>query len=142
MEAWRGKLAIFGKRIESYGKTGLFDHCLGVLPQNPASVFTEITLEEELYEALSYEPVQEKRRLAAVRDMIWEMQLDGWSVCIRMTCPAVRSSGWRLERYCFEIRSFCCWMSRPRGLTRILNENLREFCWSRRNREGRSYDQP
>ena len=74
---WRGKLAIFGKRIESYGKTGLFDHCLGVLPQNPASVFTEITLEEELYEALSYEPVSREEKLAAVRDMIWEMQLDG-----------------------------------------------------------------
>lgn len=77
LKPWRGKVEIKGKKIENYKDHELFTHCLGVLPQNPASVFTEITLEEELYEALYYDSGTREEKIEAVREMTERMQLTG-----------------------------------------------------------------
>ncbi|MCD2491137.1 ATP-binding cassette domain-containing protein [Lacrimispora sp. NSJ-141] len=74
---WRGAIRILGKPLEKYKGNELFTNCLGVLPQNPASVFTEITAEEELYEALYYDPVPKEEKLLRIQQMMQKMQLGG-----------------------------------------------------------------
>lgn len=76
LKAWRGKILINGRRIETYRGKELFSGCLGVLPQNPASVFTEITLEEELYEAVPEEYAQ-AQKLQKTAEMAEKMGLAG-----------------------------------------------------------------
>lgn len=47
---YRGKILLNGKDIRKYKDTELFRGYLGVLPQNPQSLFVKKTVEEELYE--------------------------------------------------------------------------------------------
>lgn len=50
---YRGKVRINGEEIEKIPNSKLFDHLLGVLPQNPQALFTAKTVEEDLMEILS-----------------------------------------------------------------------------------------
>lgn len=50
---YRGKVKINGEDIEKIPTAKLFDHLLGVLPQNPQALFTAKTVEEDLMEILS-----------------------------------------------------------------------------------------
>jgi len=47
---YRGKILLDGKDIRKYSDKELFRGYLGVLPQNPQSLFVKKTVEEELYE--------------------------------------------------------------------------------------------
>lgn len=47
---YRGKVKIFGKPIEKYKKSQLFQNCLALLPQDPKSLFVKKTVREELEE--------------------------------------------------------------------------------------------
>lgn len=49
----RGKVKINGADIQKMPAGRLYDHLLGVLPQNPQALFTEKTVEEDLMEILS-----------------------------------------------------------------------------------------
>ena len=49
---YRGKIFLDGKDIRKYKDTELFRGYLGVLPQNPQSLFVKKTVEEELYEMI------------------------------------------------------------------------------------------
>ena len=49
---YRGKILLEGKDIRKYSDTELFRGFLGVLPQNPQSLFVKKTVEEELYEMI------------------------------------------------------------------------------------------
>ena len=49
---YRGKILLDGKDIRKYKDTELFRGYLGVLPQNPQSLFVKKTVEEELYEMI------------------------------------------------------------------------------------------
>ena len=49
---YRGKIILDGKDIRKYKDTELFRGYLGVLPQNPQSLFVKKTVEEELYEMI------------------------------------------------------------------------------------------
>ena len=49
---YRGKIILNGKDIRKYKDTELFRGYLGVLPQNPQSLFVKKTVEEELYEMI------------------------------------------------------------------------------------------
>ena len=75
IKADRGSVEINGKRLEKLSDTELFAHGLSMLPQNPQALFTEITVREELLEALYDEklPDEEKERRAA--DMLEQMEL-------------------------------------------------------------------
>lgn len=47
---YRGKVRIFGKPIEKYNSTELFQNCVALLPQDPKSLFVKKTVREELEE--------------------------------------------------------------------------------------------
>ena len=47
---YRGKITLFGKRVEKYKTGELFDGCLAMLPQDPKSLFVKKTLREDLEE--------------------------------------------------------------------------------------------
>ena len=47
---YRGKITLFGKRVEKYRTGELFDGCLAMLPQDPKSLFVKKTLREDLEE--------------------------------------------------------------------------------------------
>jgi len=49
---YRGKILLDGKDIRKYSDAELFRGFLGVLPQNPQSLFVKKTVEEELYEMI------------------------------------------------------------------------------------------
>ena len=47
---YRGKIRVFGKRVEAYKATELFQNCLAMLPQDPKSLFVKKTVREDLEE--------------------------------------------------------------------------------------------
>ena len=50
LEPWRGKIFIEGKDIRKWTDKELYRFCLGVVPQNPQSLFVKKTVRQELYE--------------------------------------------------------------------------------------------
>jgi energy-coupling factor transport system ATP-binding protein len=49
---YRGKIELAGKRLEKYSDQQLYRQFLGVLPQNPQSLFTKKTVRADLYEVI------------------------------------------------------------------------------------------
>lgn len=47
---YRGKVKVFGKAVEKYKTSELFDGCLSMLPQDPKSLFVKKTVREDLAE--------------------------------------------------------------------------------------------
>ncbi len=47
---YRGKIRVFGKKVEAYRGTELFRNCLAMLPQDPKSLFVKKTVREDLEE--------------------------------------------------------------------------------------------
>ena len=47
---YRGKIKLFGKPVEKYKSSELFNHCLSMLPQDPKSLFVKKTVREDLEE--------------------------------------------------------------------------------------------
>lgn len=52
LKAYRGKISLFGKDIKKYSSDELFNGNLGMLPQNPQSLFVKKTVKLDLYEGL------------------------------------------------------------------------------------------
>jgi energy-coupling factor transport system ATP-binding protein len=50
---YRGKVKIKGEGLDKISNTELFNHCLGVLPQNPQALFVAKTVRQDLLEILS-----------------------------------------------------------------------------------------
>lgn len=69
---YRGKVLIRGKEIAKIRD----DVTIGVLPQNPQAVFTEITAEDELFEALYYDKRTYEEKEQAVQEMMKLLMLD------------------------------------------------------------------
>ena len=65
---YRGKILLQGKDIRKYKSADLFRGFLGVLPQNPQSLFVKKTVEEELYEMIGGR--KEKK------DASWHLAMD------------------------------------------------------------------
>ena len=72
---YRGKVFINNKELNKYSKKDLFNANIGVVPQNPQSLFTEIKVEEELYEALIYSNIKEEEKLKKIDDILNLLQL-------------------------------------------------------------------
>lgn len=73
----RGKIYVDGADISKAQSKELFDGKLSMLPQNPQALFTEITVEEELLEALCYHKESDEQKLDKVQQMLARMELDG-----------------------------------------------------------------
>ena len=61
-QPYRGKLALKGKPIKKYDRIELYQKILGVMPQNPQSLFVKKNVELDLYEMLDEKkiPIEEK----------------------------------------------------------------------------------
>ncbi len=71
----RGYAMAEGIRVEKKNEKALFDHCLSMLPQNPQAMFTEITVEEELLEALYSFRLSDREKIDRVEGMLRQMEL-------------------------------------------------------------------
>lgn len=63
---YRGKIEIFGKKISAYKDKELFNQNLGVLPQDPQSLFVKKTVREDLMEMLSGRGIKKEDRIKKV----------------------------------------------------------------------------
>lgn len=65
----RGTVKIEGTDFDKIPSAKLFDKWLGMLPQNPQSLFAEKTVREDLLEILSESKLSEEEKQAKLRDM-------------------------------------------------------------------------
>ena len=71
----RGKVTVDGIEVNKKNSQKLFDHCLAMLPQNPQALFTEITAEDELMEALHYIKMEDEVKAAQVTEILEMMEI-------------------------------------------------------------------
>lgn len=67
---YRGKVFLDGKNIKNIPEKEMFHHFLGVLPQNPQTLFVGNTVEEDLMEMLSAVPYKEKIERELIMDQV------------------------------------------------------------------------
>ncbi len=71
-----GVIEINGKNLDKISDEELFCRGISYLPQNPQALFTEITVYEELKEALVYEKITEEEKDKSVCDMLKKMEIE------------------------------------------------------------------
>lgn len=76
LKPYRGKTFINNKDIRKKSNKETFNQTLGVVPQNPQSIFTEITVEEELYEMFYDSQMSEDEKLEKIDNILKELQLE------------------------------------------------------------------
>lgn len=85
-----GKVIVNGVNVNNNkANKELFKSCLALLPQNPQSLFTEITVEEELYESMVLMELSEEERIKEVEYMLDLMEITH----LRKTNPYDLSGG-------------------------------------------------
>ncbi|MCL2134318.1 MAG: energy-coupling factor transporter ATPase [Candidatus Bathyarchaeota archaeon] len=67
---YRGKVKIQGTEIDDFPSGKLFDKLLGVLPQNPQSLFVAKTVREDLLEILSESKLSKTEKQDKLRNMV------------------------------------------------------------------------
>jgi len=77
LKPYRGRIKLLGREMKKPGDREQADCRLGLLPQNPQALFTEITAEEELFDGLVGAKGSEKEKLERVNDMISLLRLEG-----------------------------------------------------------------
>ena len=76
MRYQRGSIEVGGIKLDKGAPKELYDHLLAGLPQSPQALFTEITAEEELLEALHYTKLSDDDMIKRVDDMLKLMEID------------------------------------------------------------------
>lgn len=74
LKSKRGRITVDGLEVRKTGSR-LFEGRLAMVPQNPQALFTEITVEEELLEALYYSKEPDSEKINAVTEMMEQMEL-------------------------------------------------------------------
>ena len=69
---YRGKIILGGRDIRKIGDRELYNHFLGVLPQNPQSLFVGNTVQEDLEEMLTDCSSQDKKSRKAMMEQVIE----------------------------------------------------------------------
>ena len=68
---YRGKVLLGKKPIEKYSSKELYHHNLGMLPQNPQSLFVKKTVELDLYETVNaLSPQEQSEKVQAVAKLV------------------------------------------------------------------------
>ncbi|MDR1320648.1 MAG: ATP-binding cassette domain-containing protein [Gracilibacteraceae bacterium] len=67
---YRGKVRLWGREVGDIGAEELFDGLLGVLPQNPQSVFLRKTVREDLLEVLSEKKIPATEKTSRVNAVL------------------------------------------------------------------------
>ena len=70
-----GSVTVDGLKVKKENLRTLFEGRLAMLPQNPQALFTEITVEEELLEALYYEKGTDEEKVEAIEHMLEMMEI-------------------------------------------------------------------
>lgn len=71
----RGKVLVDGMDVAHAADRQLFSGRLALVPQDPLALFTEITVEEELFEGISHLPLSEEEKLRRVSEMLETMEI-------------------------------------------------------------------
>ena len=71
----RGKVTVDGLTVTKDNLPKLSGSVMAMVPQNPQALFTEITAEEELAEALYYRKIPEAEKAKRVREMLDTMEI-------------------------------------------------------------------
>ena len=83
-QPYRGRIRLYGRDLRSYKDKELYFGCLGVLPQNPQSIFLKKTVLEDLYsviggkkERMSLEYQSQMKKEKAIEGMVSLTKLEG-----------------------------------------------------------------
>lgn len=75
-KAYRGQVKIKGKNIDKYKKNELFNGVIGMLPQNPQSLFVEKTVKADLLEAFEGASMDSQQKLSEVMKISELVKID------------------------------------------------------------------
>lgn len=73
--AQSGSITVDGLKVKKDNFKELFHNRLAMLPQNPQALFTEITVEEELLEALYYSGFSDEEKAGRIEEMLDRMEI-------------------------------------------------------------------
>ncbi|MEK5394872.1 cobalt ABC transporter ATP-binding protein [Paenibacillus sp. VTT E-133280] len=76
LQPYRGKVLIGGKNPAKINAKELFTNHLGILPQNPQTLFVKKTVELDLYEMLSQLPLTKEEKVAKVEAVVKFAELE------------------------------------------------------------------
>lgn len=76
LQPYRGKVLIGGKNPAKMNAKELFTNNLGILPQNPQTLFVKKTVELDLYEMLSQLPLTKEEKVAKVEAVVKFAELE------------------------------------------------------------------
>ena len=84
-----GRITVDGIDVKKENTAKLYQNRLAMVPQNPQALFTELTCEEELLEALYYVKIPDEEKVAKVGEMLDIMEISH----LRKTHPYDLSGG-------------------------------------------------
>lgn len=73
---YRGKIYLRGKDINKYSNKELFNNNLGVLPQNPQSLFVKKTVKDDLMEMLIYSKIKKCEKEDKVKNIVSILEIE------------------------------------------------------------------